>query len=323
MNTVANKQPEVSVALLAWNHAHYIERCIKSALEQANDVRIEILVGDDASTDGTTEIVAAYARMHPELIQHIRRGERIGGSANYIDILARARAKFIAHLDGDDFWFPGKLRRQVSYMHENADCAAVYTNAVAISEQGDQIGVFNDFRDSIIGVPDLLRSGNFLCNSSMLFRSHLRTAIFAIKRPVLDFQIHLLHAATGHLAQIPEILVGYRVNSSGSIVAHANDFVRELYWQAIQSVPRELVSDSDYAHGIADFLRRVFFRAVRTRDLVLLRRWASAVYAASPYGRLRTTALVLGNITRSAVKMTAPKLAEFAGREHFPVLYRH
>ena len=72
------------------------------------------------------------------------------------------------------------------------------------------------------------------------------------------------------------------------MVANDNARVRELYWQAIQSVPRDLVTDDDYAHGIADFMRRVAFRAVRTRDLSLLRQWLPQVLQASPYGKIRT-----------------------------------
>lgn len=323
MSNLMDKPPEVSVVLLACNHARYIAQSIESVLQQANDAHIEILIGDDASTDGTSEIVAAYAVAYPRLIQHIRRFERIGGSANYIDLLVRARGEFIAYLDGDDYWLPGKLKHQLKYIYSHQDCSAVYTNAFSISESGVKIGVFNDYPGEEIHLSDLLRRGNFLCNSSMLFRKHLCAAIFSVKGPVLDFRVHLLHASTGNLAQLSDALVGYRVNSSGSMVVRANDLVRELYWQAIQSVPRKLVTDYDYACGIADFLRRVFFRAVHTRDLNFLCAWIKKSYAVSPYGMLHTTALVLSNVARIVKKMALALLAKFFKHNYLTVLYHY
>lgn len=322
MNPVACDPPDVSVCLLAWNHGHYIGQCIESVLAQAVDVRIEILIGDDASSDGTSEIIATYARSHPQLVRHIHRSERLGGSANYLDLLSRARARLIAHLDGDDFWFPGKLRQQVAYLREHTDCAAVYTNAVAISERGEQIGIFNDFRDTKIELSELLRNGNFLCNSSMLHRSELRAAIIAIQGPLLDYRIHLTHATRGYLAQLPERLVGYRVNSTGSMVAQANDFVRKLYWEAIQNVPRAMVSDDDYAHGLADFLRRVFFRAMRTGRWEIFREWRASVWAASPYGKVKTDMLTTAAILRIAAKELAGRFRRDSTGHRSRVLYR-
>lgn len=321
MNAIANDLPEVSVCLLTWNHAQYIGQCIESVLEQATDIRIEILVGDDASSDGTSEIVATYSRAHPALIQHIHRSERLGASANYVDLLSRARAPLIAHLDGDDFWLPGKLREQVAYLHEHPDCSAVYTNATTISEQGEPIGIFNDFRGLEIRLPELLRSGNFLCNSSMLHRSKLRAAIFAIEGPVLDYRVHLMHATAGHLVQLPGALVGYRVNSTGSMVAQANDFVRKLYWEAILSVPRDQITDADLAVGLMDFMRRVLFRAVRTKRWNLVHEWLPPTYRASPYGITRTTAYLVVAIGVATGQLMRTQLARGSDRQRHRVLY--
>jgi glycosyltransferase involved in cell wall biosynthesis len=321
MKAVTNEPLEVSICLLAFNHVRYIERCIRSALEQAADVRIEILVGDDASNDGTSEILSTYAQAHPELIRHIRRNERLGGSANYLDLLSRARAPLIAHLDGDDFWLPNKLRQQVAYLRAHPNCAAVYTNALAISERGEEIGIFNNFRRVEIDLAKLLRNGNFLCNSSMLHRSALLATIFAIEGPVLDYRVHLLNAANGYLAQLPEALVGYRVNSAGSMVAQANDFVRNLYWEAILSVPCQRIAKADLAMGMADFMRRVLFRATRARRWNLVHEWLPKIYRASPLGIIRTTAYLFVAVATAFSQVMRARFERGPDGQRHRVLY--
>ena len=313
------KEPSVTVCIIACNQQAFIATCIRSVLAQESDAAVRILVGDDASDDGTSEIIQQLAIEHPGQVNHLRRDRRLGAMANMRDLMARADGDYIARTDGDDYWLPGKLRRQLDYLRRFPECAAVYTNAITLDEVGNRIGLFNDVGDAQFDLRDMLRRGNFLNNSSMLLRAKGRGAWLDVEIPQIDYQVHLWQARQGLLGHIGEPLAAYRVNTQGSMVVNSNDCVRELYWQAIQSVPRGLVVDDDYAHGIADFLRRVCFRAVRTRDMSLLRRWSQVVFAASPYGWLRTMALVLANIVRMTGKLARGQVA--AG-SHLPVLYR-
>lgn len=308
--------------MITRNHVRYVRQCIESIVEQAGNIAMEILVGDDCSVDGTSSIIAEFVAAYPHLITHIRHDPQIGGSENFLHVLRQAKGTFIANLDGDDYWMPGKLQRQVDYLLAHPDCAAVYANSFTVNEQGNPIGRFNDATGTRFEFSDLLRHGNFLNSSSMMFRASLRQMILDIDGPALDYRIHLGLARSGYLAQLADPLAVYRVNSIGSTVAQANDFVRELYWEAIQSVPRELVSDDDYAHGLADFLRRIFFRAVRTRDMSLYRTWATRVYAASPYGRAHTSVLVATSIFRIGGKALWGQRARLVGRSPPRILYR-
>lgn len=316
------KYPNVDVCVMTFNQRALIETCLRSIVDQRCNVDIQIWVGDDASTDGTSDVVATLAKEYSGLIQHVRRERNIGVFANARDLVARSEGDYVACTDGDDYWLPGKLNRQVEYLQANPDCAAVYTGAITVDEAGHRIGLFNDVGDARFDLADLLRRGNFLNSSSSLFRASGRQAILGAAVPQIDYQIHLWHARHGWIGHIGEPLTAYRVNTRGSMVATMNDRVRELYWQAVQSVPRELVSDDDYALGITDFLRRVFFRALRTRDPKLFRRWSPRVFAASPYGKIHTAALAATAISRATGR-------EIVGRFHAnpgngcPVLYRH
>lgn len=311
----------ICVCVVTYNQRDYIETCLRSILDQQVQADVQVLVGDDASTDGTSEIVQALAAEYGERLQHLRREPNLGAFANMRGLLLRASGDYVARVDGDDYWLPDKLAQQLAYLQRHPDCSAVYTNAITVDEAGKQIGLFNDIGDTRLALAALLRRGNALNNSSMLFRA-ANTAAW-IGGDQIDYQVHLWQARDGWLGHIGEPLAAYRVNTRGSLVLTANKRVRKLYWQAIQSVPREMVSDGDYAHGITDLLRRVCFRAARTRDPILLRHWASRVYAASPYGWLRTSALVFTNIARMGAKILAAKLTKLAGRNPPDILYRH
>jgi glycosyltransferase involved in cell wall biosynthesis len=315
-------RPTVSVCIVTCNQPDLIAQCVRSVLEQQADADVTILVGDDASDDGTSEIVASLAAEHPCRIRHIRHEPRVGAFANMRDLIARADGDFVARVDGDDYWLPGKLQRQVDYLQAHPDCAAVYTNAITMDEGGKRIGLFNDVGDARFDLAAMLRRGNFLNNSSVLFRDAGRNAWLDVDVPQIDYRVHLWHAQRGWIGHIGEPLAAYRVATQGSMVSGMNERVRELYWEAIQSVPHERVSDGDYARGIADFLRRVFFRALRTRQSQLLRDWHARVLAASPYGGLRTNALALASILRIAWKEAAGRFKRDADGQRVRVLYR-
>ncbi|MEO9214617.1 MAG: hypothetical protein ABI227_03055, partial [Rhodanobacter sp.] len=163
----------------------------------------------------------------------------------------------------------------------------------------------------------------FLNTSSMMFRSSLRQAILDIEGPVLDYAIHMRLARSGFLAQLPVPLVVYRVHSTGSMVLHENDFVRALYWGAILNVPRELVTDGDFAHGIANFLRRVTLRAIRTRRWSMLQAWAPRVFKVSPYGGVRTSMLVVGSILGILCKELIGRFQKGPDGRRIKVIYRY
>jgi glycosyltransferase involved in cell wall biosynthesis len=314
-------QPTVTVTILACNHAPYIGQCLESALTQAADVSLHILVGDDCSDDGTSEIVAALAAAHPTFITHIRHSPRMGGSDNYKYVRSHADGRYIAQLDGDDYWLPGKLKLQVDYMEAHPEVAAVYTNAYTVREDGSPLGIFNDVDEGLFDLGEMLRRGNFLNSSSMLFRAGLLQGAADITGPLLDYMVHLRHARSGLLAQLPAVLVAYRVNSQGSALTRSNVAIRQLYWEAIMDVPRDRVTDAQFADGIADFLRRVLFRSLRVRRLELLRLWTPRVFRASPHGAFRTAWVVSCSVVRAVWKEAVGGRKRMPDGQKLRVLY--
>lgn len=123
----------VSVCCITYNHENYISQALESFLMQETTFRVEILIGEDCSTDQTRSIIEGYVKMHPEKVTLIAHQPNKGAVRNQIDIMNRARGKYIAMCDGDDFWLdPLKLQKQVEFMetHEDAVICCNYSRVI-------------------------------------------------------------------------------------------------------------------------------------------------------------------------------------------------
>lgn len=238
MTTTA--EPLVTVCIATYNQAAYIEACVLSALAQAGDLEVEILVGDDHSTDETPKILDRLEQQYPGRLTRVSRENNVGGTRNYQELVARARGKFIAHLDGDDAWLPGKLRAQVDFMRAQPECPAVYTNALALDAGGRLLGPFTGAHPVTMSLGYLAARGNFLMHSSILYRAANRDVFLEPSGPVLDYALHLGLALRGPLGFIDRHLATYTVGTSTSTVRNAFPMVERLIWSSLEATGSRL-----------------------------------------------------------------------------------
>lgn len=133
MRNISNQK--VSVLVPAFNRADFIEETIESVLQQ-DYPDLELIVVDDGSTDGTYEILCRYAEQHRvKLFTHKNRVNR-GQSASLNLGLKRAEGNYIAVLDSDDKFLPGKVSSQVNFLKANSHIGLVYGMGEAIDESG-------------------------------------------------------------------------------------------------------------------------------------------------------------------------------------------
>lgn len=120
------QDPLVSICCVTYNHKKYIQKAIEGFLMQKTSFQLEIIINDDCSTDGTTEILKDYESQHPDLIKLVLH-EVNEWSQGLKSIFARntfsiAKGKYIALCEGDDYWTdPLKLQKQVDFLEENLD----------------------------------------------------------------------------------------------------------------------------------------------------------------------------------------------------------
>ena len=124
--------------MTTYNHERYIASAIESVLRQQTSFGIEIVVGEDCSTDRTLNIVRDYASMYPDCIRIVTSEENVGWRKNYRRTIAAARGKYIALLDGDDYFtHRKKLAMQVELLEADPELGMCYTRSERIDESGN------------------------------------------------------------------------------------------------------------------------------------------------------------------------------------------
>ena len=125
----------VSIHCLTYNHAPYIRECLDGFVMQKTNFRYEIVIHDDASTDGTADIIREYEKKYPDLFNAIYETENQYSKYNgdfyqILSILQRVtKGKYIAYCEGDDYWIdPYKLQKQIDILESDPECSLVYTS---------------------------------------------------------------------------------------------------------------------------------------------------------------------------------------------------
>ncbi|WP_076999890.1 glycosyltransferase [Variovorax sp. KK3] len=224
----------ISVCIVTFNQAQFIEQCVDSVYAQrgVGDYVLQVIVGDDCSTDETPERLAALKSRHPDL-EVLRHKTNIGGARNHLSVIEMARGEFVAHLDGDDFWLPGKLAAQMGFLQENRSCIAVCTNAIVVNAVGREVGVFTNAEVSRFGIDYLVEGGNFINHSSLLYRASVAHAVLSTPTPYIDFTLLLSLCKEGDIGFIDQPLAGYRANLQQSVQKTDGESVRTLYREAL------------------------------------------------------------------------------------------
>lgn len=119
------QSPLVSITCLTYNHAPYLRQCLDGFVMQKTSFPIEILIYDDASEDGTQDIIREYERKYPDLIKPIYQTENQyskGVKVEFVYNYPRAKGKYIAFCEGDDYWTdPNKLQKQIDFLERHQE----------------------------------------------------------------------------------------------------------------------------------------------------------------------------------------------------------
>lgn len=128
----------VSICCITYNHEPYIAQAIEGFLMQKNNFKVELLIGEDFSTDRTRQIIESYILKYPNRINLITSNSNIGGINNFLRIIKAARGKYIAVCDGDDYWTdPLKLQKQVDFLENSEDCIMCCHYVKRITDTGE------------------------------------------------------------------------------------------------------------------------------------------------------------------------------------------
>ena len=206
--------PQISVLMLTRNHAPFIEQAMASVQAQTLWPQLELLVGDDASNDGTSALVAAAAGQHPGRIRTWYSPEgALGFHHNFARLLAAARAPYVAFLEGDDWWCdPSKLQQQLALLESAPELAFCGCRTQLWPESGE-IGPPAGVRR--LGFAELVASYSFHTSSVLMRRSAIELPAWTFQQYCLDRPLYLLAACHGDAGVIDAVMSVYRQHPGG------------------------------------------------------------------------------------------------------------
>jgi glycosyltransferase involved in cell wall biosynthesis len=219
MKTAKNtRTPLVSIICVTYNHEKYLAQTLDSFLAQEVSFPLEIIVHDDASTDGTRAIIEEYARKHPSIRPMYEEVNQYSlGNDDFVNrMYAAAQGKYMALCEGDDFWTdPQKLQVQVDFLEKHPDYALCFHPVRMFFDDGSQPDVIypESHNADDFTAANLLRR-NFIQSNSVMYRRRPDLHIPAGIIP-MDWYTHLYHAKFGKIGFIDRTMAAYRRHPGG------------------------------------------------------------------------------------------------------------
>lgn len=214
----------VSVECTSYNHEKYIAEALESMLMQQTNFTYEILIHDDASTDRTAEIIRSYEKKYPDIIKPIYQTENQYSKGVVVELLnqKRAKGKYIAVCEGDDYWTdPQKLQRQVDYMEAHPECSMCVHAAEKVSAvTKKRVSIIRpSHKDKIFTVEEAIEGGGELfATNSILYSLEKIPEMpeFYLNASIGDYPLVICGALSGTVFYMDWNMSAYRVEVEGS-----------------------------------------------------------------------------------------------------------
>jgi len=205
--------------MITYNHDKFIAQALDSVLMQKVNFPYEIIIGEDCSTDSTRNILINYKNKYPDKMNLLLQEKNIGSMRNFDQTLKTCRGKYVAILEGDDWWVsPDKLQMQVDFLENNPDFSICF-HPVMVHKEGvieNNDSVFPKKVKDVSFFEDLLYI-NYIPTCSVVFRNNRIDfpPDWINKLKMGDWPLHLLNAQHGKIKHVNNVMAAYRVHSNG------------------------------------------------------------------------------------------------------------
>jgi glycosyltransferase involved in cell wall biosynthesis len=213
--------PKTSVLLITYNHENFIRQALDSVLMQRTDFDIEVLIADDFSQDSTLAIAREY-QGGPHNVRLLSSDERMGITRNVQRGFAACQGKYIAILEGDDYWIsPNKLKLVSAFLDQHQECSFCFHRVIRYDETSDRATVHPMFETGadveFFTASDLARvnfvGGFSTCTYRKEVIDRLDPGLWKMK--VREWPFNIVVATHGPLGYLPEIHSIYRAHWGG------------------------------------------------------------------------------------------------------------
>ena len=259
---------KVSVICLVYNHAQFLRPCLDGFVMQKTNFKFEVIIHDDASTDGSADIIREYAAKHPDIFVPIYQNENQYSQGKGIvkpHMYPKTKGEYVAWCEGDDCWtHPEKLQRQVDFLDSHPDFVACTHRAL----------VHKCSTNTSLPFPNLLKSREYLANEIIRKSTGLpfATASLMMRKETLftmpdvylakgfgDIQKYIYSAIEGRLWCLEDIMSIYNSGTNGSFTMRMrqNNEKRAKHFKEFINLMDRLDSYYDFKyHDAFDFAKK-------------------------------------------------------------------
>lgn len=209
-------QPMVSVVVTTYEHEAFVEQALSSVVAQQASFSFEVVVGVDASEDATARVVQRFEREYPRIVRSFYHPQRVGLIENFRSAHAAVRGRFVALLEGDDYWTDhDKLAIQVEQLLRKEDAAVSGHFVEQITPSGRRLGSIPD--RSTRAAPSRAEWISRHCDfhtSSLVYRNYfldgLPPTVLDERNGVVDLPLKLALVSRGDVEFVPRCMSVFR-----------------------------------------------------------------------------------------------------------------
>ncbi len=205
----------LSILCITYNHERYIAQAIESMLMQKTNFDVEIVIGEDCSTDKTREICIDYHARNPEKIKLLLNEKNLGAIPNFIQTLNACQGKYVALLEGDDYWIaPHKLQKQVDFLESNPDYVICHHRYYTYNKEHNRNSLSAIMKDTI-SIEDLARDYKVRTLTCVFSNILKEMPAWLLRSPVGDYPLFMILAQYGKIKFLNEPMAVYNIHPGG------------------------------------------------------------------------------------------------------------
>ncbi|MGD0877562.1 MAG: glycosyltransferase [Anaerolineales bacterium] len=218
------KTPKVSVIVLTYNHDKYIAECLEGILAQKGDFYLEVIIGDDSSSDRTLSVIRSYIKnfYHNNIdVKILHNKNNVGMSQNLKRCLYACTGEYFAICDGDDYWIDSyKLQRQVNFLKFHPECALCFHDFYIFTQNNGEFFTYNaqqQLKDEIFRTEDIILDyfiGNIsCCLYDARYINNIPKSLFNLV--IGDWMFNIFYSQFGDIGHLKETMSVRRQHSEG------------------------------------------------------------------------------------------------------------
>lgn len=239
----SEKNVDIDIVMLAYNHERYISQAIESVLNQETKYKYRILIGEDASTDKTREIVMKYYSKYSDRIALVLWNKNVGVNINSIQVAKMCTGKYVTTLEGDDYWTDSrKLEKQISFLEQHNEYIGTAHNIRCVDANGNLLHIdctgYPVLEEHIYGKQQALKYELVAQTASVVYRNFWKTwkeqqyKIFSNCQANGDLKVSIYLGILGNIFYFREIMADHRrvfTGDSWTAKAHGKNLLEFGY----------------------------------------------------------------------------------------------